>query len=79
MIDQVHRQVRVKTALPDSTFTVKSAQISEEISAPFDMQLEVYSDEAELAFDDYTTVLAHCRIDGGREHLVPYTLLPPVD
>jgi hypothetical protein len=33
---------------------------------------------AELAFDDYTTVVARCRIDGGREHLVPYTLLPPV-
>ena len=33
---------------------------------------------AELAFDDYGTVLAHCRIDGGRLHTVPYTLLPPV-
>jgi hypothetical protein len=34
---------------------------------------------AELPFDDYTTVLATCRIDGGRPHVVPYTLLPPVD
>lgn len=33
---------------------------------------------AELAFDDYGTVLARCRIDQGREHSVPYTLLPPV-
>lgn len=33
---------------------------------------------AELAFDDYGTILAHCRIDGGPERLVPYTLLPPV-
>lgn len=33
---------------------------------------------AELAFDDYGTVVARCRIDGGREHLVPYTLLPPI-
>ncbi len=33
---------------------------------------------AELAFDDYTTVIARCRIDDGPIHLVPYTLLPPV-
>ncbi|MDH3682297.1 MAG: hypothetical protein OEV40_20375 [Acidimicrobiia bacterium] len=32
----------------------------------------------ELAFDDYGTVLARCRIDGGPVHVVPYTLLPPV-
>ncbi len=33
---------------------------------------------AELAFDDYSTVVAHCRIDGGPVSVVPYTLLPPV-
>ena len=33
---------------------------------------------AELAFDDYTTVIARCSIDGGAQHIVPYTLLPPV-
>ena len=33
---------------------------------------------AELPFDDYGTVLARCRIDGGRDQVVPYTLLPPV-
>lgn len=33
----------------------------------------------ELAFDRYGTVLARCRIDDGPEHLVPYTLLPPVN
>jgi hypothetical protein len=32
----------------------------------------------ELAFDDYRTVLARCRIDEGPHHLVPFTLLPPV-
>lgn len=32
----------------------------------------------ELAFDEYGTVLARCRIDDGPRHLVPYTLLPPV-
>lgn len=33
----------------------------------------------ELAFDDYGTVLARCRIDNGPHHVVPYTLLPPVE
>ena len=32
----------------------------------------------ELTFDDYVTVLAHCRLDDGPQHVVPYTLLPPV-
>jgi len=34
---------------------------------------------ADLEFDDYRTVVATCRIDGGRAHTVPYTLLPPVE
>jgi hypothetical protein len=33
---------------------------------------------ADLAFADYGTVVAHCRIDQGPERVVPYTLLPPV-
>jgi hypothetical protein len=33
---------------------------------------------AELGFDDYGTVEAHCRIDMGPTVVVPYTLLPPV-
>ena len=33
---------------------------------------------AELAFDDYGVVEAHCRFDLGPETVVPYTLLPPV-
>ena len=32
---------------------------------------------AELAFDDYGTVEAHCRVDLGEPVIVPYTLLPP--
>lgn len=32
----------------------------------------------ELEFDDYGTVFAHCRIDHGPWHIVPFTLLPPV-
>ncbi len=31
----------------------------------------------ELEFDDYGQVFAHCRIDDGAWHLVPFTLLPP--
>lgn len=33
---------------------------------------------AELAFETYGTVEAHCRIDLGEPVIVPYTLLPPV-
>jgi hypothetical protein len=34
---------------------------------------------AELEFDDYITIEAHCRIDLGPVMVVPYTLLPPVE
>ncbi len=34
---------------------------------------------AELAFEDYGTVEAHCRLDLGPQTTVPFTLLPPVD
>jgi hypothetical protein len=33
---------------------------------------------AELGFEDYDTVEAHCRVDMGPVVTVPYTLLPPV-
>jgi hypothetical protein len=32
----------------------------------------------ELEFDDYGTLYAHCRVDRGPWHIVPFTLLPPV-
>jgi hypothetical protein len=32
---------------------------------------------AELPFDDYGTIEAHCRVDLGPVVVVPYTLLPP--
>jgi hypothetical protein len=32
----------------------------------------------ELEFPDYGQIFAHCRIDRGPWHLVPFTLLPPV-
>ena len=31
----------------------------------------------ELEFDQYMQVFAHCRIDRGPWHIVPFTLLPP--
>lgn len=31
----------------------------------------------ELEFTEYRQVIAHCRIDRGPWHLVPFTLLPP--
>jgi hypothetical protein len=33
---------------------------------------------AELEFEDYGTIEAHCRVDMGPVTVVPYTLLPPV-
>ncbi len=33
----------------------------------------------ELEFDDYGQVIAHCRVDQGPWHLVPFTLLPPAE
>ena len=33
---------------------------------------------AELEFDDYGTIEAHCRVDMGEVTVVPFTLLPPV-
>jgi hypothetical protein len=34
---------------------------------------------AELEFEGYDTVEAHCRLDLGPVTVVPYTVLPPVD
>ena len=33
----------------------------------------------ELEFPDYGQIFAHCRIDHGPWHIVPFTLLAPVD
>lgn len=33
----------------------------------------------ELEFPDYGQVFAYCRVDHGPWHVVPFTLLPPVD
>ena len=33
----------------------------------------------ELEFEEYGQVFAHCRVDRGAWHLVPFTLLPPAE
>ncbi len=33
----------------------------------------------ELEFPDYGQIFAHCRVDRGPWHLVPFTLLPPAE
>lgn len=35
--------------------------------------------KGELDFTEYRQVFAHCRVGHGPWHLVPFTLLPPVD
>ena len=35
--------------------------------------------KGELEFTEYRQVFAHCRVDHGPWHLVPFTLLPPVN
>ncbi len=35
--------------------------------------------KGELEFDGYKQIFAHCRVDKNPWHLVPFTLLPPVD
>ncbi len=35
--------------------------------------------KADLDFTDYSQLFAHCRVDKGAWHIVPFTLLPPAD
>ena len=35
--------------------------------------------KGELDFDRYKQIFAHCRVDKNPWHLVPFTLLPPVE
>ena len=35
--------------------------------------------KGELDFDGYKQIFAHCRVDKNPWHLVPFTLLPPVE
>jgi hypothetical protein len=35
--------------------------------------------KGELEFTEYRQIFAHCRVDRGAWHIVPFTLLPPAD
>jgi hypothetical protein len=35
--------------------------------------------KGELEFTEYRQIFAHCRVDRGAWHVVPFTLLPPAD
>jgi hypothetical protein len=35
--------------------------------------------KGELEFPDYRQIFAHCRVDKGRWHVVPFALLPPAE
>lgn len=59
---------------PDDTPLARNVQALQIEPGKFNYRLV----RPELTFDTYGTVVARCRIDGGAEHLVPYTLLPPV-
>ena len=53
---QKPRQVRIKTALPEDRLAFKAMHMSERLSTPFEMVLELYSDDPAIDFD---AVLGH--------------------
>lgn len=59
---------------PEGTQLARNVQPLEVEPGKFNYRLV----RAELEFEEYTTVEAHCRIDLGPVTIVPYTLLPPV-
>lgn len=60
---------------PDGEQVARNVQPLEVEPGKFNYRLV----RAELVFDDYGTVEAHCRLDLGPTTVVPFTLLPPVD
>lgn len=62
----------------DSNPNAEAEQIARNVS-PFQVEPGKFTYRlvrAEIAFDDFTTVYAHCRIDRGSWTTVPLTLLP---
>lgn len=63
------------------TFHRGDEQIARNVQ-PFDVEPGKFTYRlvrAELEFEDYGTVEAHCRIGHGSPTIVPYTLLPPAE
>ena len=53
---QAHRQVRIKTALPEDHLLIYSMRMSEALSTPFEIDVELYADDPTI---DPNTVLGH--------------------
>src|SRR5438270_5272044 len=61
---------------PDGSEVARSAQPFQVEPGKFGYRLV----RGELTYNDYVTIEAHCRIDGGHTTIVPLTLIPaPVD
>lgn len=53
---QLHRQVRVKTALPEDHVQIHTMRMSEALSTPFEMEIDLYSDDPAI---DPNVILGH--------------------
>ena len=67
-------EFRMEGAAEDSEPMARNVQALEIEPGKFNYRLV----RADLAMEDYGTVIAHCRLDQGPARVVPYTLLPPV-
>ena len=68
-----------RTADPDAPATDED-QVARNVS-PFTVEPGKFTYRlvrGELEFTEYGLLVAHCRVDQGPWHLVPFTLLPPV-
>ena len=67
-------EFRMEGAEPDSEPMARNVQALEIEPGKFNYRLV----RADLAMEEYGTVIAHCRLDQGPHRVVPYTLLPPI-
>jgi hypothetical protein len=69
------------TAVLEVVYTREGEQIARNVQ-PLEVEPGKFNYRlvrAELEFDDYGTIEAHCRLDLGPVTVVPYTLLPPTE
>ena len=72
-------EVIFTTSLDDPEAAGEDGQLARNVS-PFTVEPGKFTYRlvrGELEFDDYRQVFAHCRVDRGPWHVVPFTLLPP--
>ena len=67
-------EFRMEGAPDDSEPMARNVQALEIEPGKFNYRLV----RADLAMEEYGTVIAQCRLDQGPVHVVPYTLLPPI-